>query len=100
MKMYAEYKKEVESAIDSFIEGFEDFPEGKRYKAMRALAYKAFTQCIDNGSIDDLVEGALKDVKELPSGWTIHSNRKFKSAAKAEDKAEAQENSKLDALVQ
>jgi hypothetical protein len=42
-----------------------------RYKAMRAIAYQAFTEAIENGTFESLVDRALANVDSLPSGWQI-----------------------------
>jgi len=42
-----------------------------RYKAMRAIAYQAFSDAIEEGTFDDLVESAIANVDNLPSGWEI-----------------------------
>ncbi|KAF2412527.1 hypothetical protein B1729_14540 [Microbacterium sp. B35-04] len=42
-----------------------------RYKAMRAIAWQAFVESIEAGDFDALVERAIANVDELPSGWQI-----------------------------
>jgi ribosomal protein S3AE len=42
-----------------------------RYKAMRAIAFQAFQEAIDNGDFDALVDRAIENVDELPAGWEI-----------------------------
>ena len=55
-----------------------------RYKAMRAIAYEAFAQAIENGTFDDLVDAAIVNVDDLPAGWEIErsSNEEAKAPAK------------------
>lgn len=42
-----------------------------RYKAMRAIAYQAFTEAIERDDFESLVDRALANVDSLPSGWEI-----------------------------
>lgn len=42
-----------------------------RYKAMRAIAFQAFSEAIEAGDFDALVDRALENIDELPSGWEI-----------------------------
>lgn len=42
-----------------------------RYKAMRAIAFEAFAQAIENGTFEDLVDAAIANVDDLPAGWEI-----------------------------
>jgi len=53
-----------------------------RYKAMRAIAWKAFEDYITAGTFDDLVERASADVDNLPIGWMLTAEaEKAKKAA-------------------
>lgn len=58
-----------------------------RYKAMRAIAYQAFVNAIDNGTFDKLVDEAIANSDDLPSGWELE--REGKPAAKASKVAPA-----------
>lgn len=42
-----------------------------RYKAMRAIAFQAFSEAIANGDFDRLVDEAIANIDELPAGWEI-----------------------------
>lgn len=42
-----------------------------RYKAMRAIAFQAFAEAIENGTFESLVDRALANIDSLPSGWEI-----------------------------
>ena len=42
-----------------------------RYKAMRAIAWQAFSIAIEAGTFDKLVAQAIANVGALPSGWEI-----------------------------
>jgi len=47
-----------------------------RYKAMRAIAFQAFSNAIADGTFDDLVDEAIANVDELPAGWEIERAEK------------------------
>lgn len=47
-----------------------------RYKAMRAIAWQAFTEAIETGDFDTLVERASANVGTLPAGWELTAERK------------------------
>jgi hypothetical protein len=56
----------------------------KRYKAMRAIAYQAFSEAIERGDFESLVDRALANLDSLPRGWEIERPAKViqvKSAA-------------------
>lgn len=53
-----------------------------RYKAMRAIAFQAFSEAIENGTFDQLVDDAIANVDELPSGWEIEKPVKDDAPAK------------------
>jgi hypothetical protein len=57
-----------------------------RYKAMRAIAFQAFSNAIADGTFDDLVEEAIANADSLPSGWELERGD---TAAKPTPKAEA-----------
>lgn len=57
-----------------------------RYKAMRAIAFQAFTEAIDAGDFDGLVDRAIANVDNLPSGWELE---KPEAAEKPAPKAKA-----------
>jgi hypothetical protein len=42
-----------------------------RYKAMRAIAWQAFVESIDAGDFDTLVERAVANAAQLPTGWEL-----------------------------
>lgn len=54
-----------------------------RYKAMRAIAFEAFAQAIEAGSFDELVDAAIANIDELPSGWEVERAAKATPAPKA-----------------
>lgn len=53
-----------------------------RYKAMRAIAFQAFVNAIENGEFDSLVEEALANVDALPAGWELERGAKEETPAK------------------
>lgn len=63
-----------------------------RYKAMRAIAFQAFANAIEDGTFDDLVDEAIANIDNLPSGWEIErvaSEEPVKAAPKAKTAAKA-----------
>lgn len=42
-----------------------------RYKSMRAIAFQAFSEALDDGTFSDLVDRAIANADELPAGWKI-----------------------------
>lgn len=69
-----------------------------RYKAMRAIAFQAFAEAVENDEFDALVDRALANIDDLPSGWkiekeaseaTVTKTAKKKPAAKATEDAPA-----------
>lgn len=59
-----------------------------RYKAMRAIAFQAFANAIEDGTFDDLVDEAIANIDSLPSGWEIERVA-AEAPAKAAPKAKA-----------
>ena len=62
-----------------------------RYKAMRAIAWQAFVEAIEGDDFDGLVDRAIANVDELPTGWEIEkpAHEEPKPVAKAAPKAKA-----------
>ena len=63
-----------------------------RYKAMRAIAFQAFANAIEDGTFDELVDEAIANIDDLPSGWEIErvaSEAPAKAAPKAAAKPAA-----------
>lgn len=48
-----------------------------RYKAMRAIAWQSFVKAIEAGTFDALVNAAIANVEQLPSGWEIVASAKL-----------------------
>ena len=60
-----------------------------RYKAMRAIAFQAFSEAIENGDFDRLVDDAIAGVDDLPAGWEIERSEKVEAPVKTPAKAAA-----------
>lgn len=54
-----------------------------RYKAMRAIAFQAFSEAIESGDFDELVERAIANADSLPAGWGLERTVAEEKAAKA-----------------
>jgi hypothetical protein len=54
-----------------------------RYKAMRAIAFQAFSNAIADGTFDELVDEAIANVDNLPAGWEIERGEKAEAPVKA-----------------
>lgn len=61
----------VNDGIIQVIEAHDINAQKNRYKAMRAIAWQAFTESIEAGDFDGLVERASANVDALPAGWEI-----------------------------
>lgn len=77
-------KSEIEAGISKFVEATGLDNQKARYKAQRAIAFQAFSELVESGEFDALVDRALENIDELPSGWTI-SGRAGKPAKKTEE---------------
>ncbi len=58
-----------------------------RYKAMRAIAFQAFVNAIEAGTFDDLVEQAIDNAGNLPTGWKLEGITAAPSSKPAVKKA-------------
>lgn len=61
----------ITEAITQVMEAHGITVQKARYKAMRAIAYQAFVNAIEAQSFDDLVEQAISNAGNLPSGWEL-----------------------------
>jgi hypothetical protein len=77
-------KQIVNEGIARVIEATGIDVQKNRYKAMRAIAFQAFTEAIESGDFDALVDRAIANVDELPAGWEIERGE---AAAKPAPKA-------------
>ncbi|QKN87740.1 hypothetical protein IXEL_40 [Microbacterium phage Ixel] len=64
-------KQIVNEGIGRVIEATGIDVQKNRYKAMRAIAWQAFLEAIEADEFDALVDRAIANVDELPSGWEI-----------------------------
>ena len=64
-------KQVINEGIARVIEATGIDVQKNRYKAMRAIAFQAFSNAIADGSFDDLVDEAIANIDNLPSGWEI-----------------------------
>jgi hypothetical protein len=64
-------KQLISEGIVTVIEATGVDSQKARYKAMRAIAYQAFQEAIESGDFDDLVQRAIDNSGELPSGWEL-----------------------------
>lgn len=76
-------KQLINSGIDRVVEATGVDSQKARYKAMRAIAYVAFRSAIEDGTFDDLVEAAISDADELPTGWQLERSVSASNAAPA-----------------
>lgn len=66
-----ENKAAIESGISLVVDKLGLDNQKSRYKAQRAIAYQAFVEAIEAGEFPDLVERAIANADELPTGWTV-----------------------------
>lgn len=79
----------VDAGINRMVEALGIDVQKARYKAMRAIAWQAFIEYIDEGIFDDLVERAITNAPDLPSGWELArpvAKKAAKPAAKKSSK--------------
>ena len=74
-------KQIINEAIGRVVENLGIDVQKNRYKAMRAIAFQAFTEAIESGDFDDLVDRAIANVDTLPSGWEIERVAKDEAPA-------------------
>ncbi|WP_168627935.1 hypothetical protein [Cryobacterium sp. BB307] len=66
----------VNEGIAKVIEAHGIDVQKNRYKAMRAMAWQAFVEVIEADDFDALVQRAIANVGNLPSGWEIEAPAK------------------------
>lgn len=76
-------KQVINEGIAAVIEATGIDVQKNRYKAMRAIAFQAFSEAIESGDFDGLVERAIANIDELPAGWEIERPAKDDAPAKA-----------------
>lgn len=76
-------KQLINYGIDRVVEATGVDSQKARYKAMRAIAFVAFRSAIEDGTFDDLVEAAISDADDLPTGWQLERSVATPKAAPA-----------------
>jgi len=76
-------KQVINDGISRFLEGAGLDVQHARYKVMRAIAFQAFSDRIEEGTFDQLVEDAIANADELPSGWELERTPKEEAAKPA-----------------
>lgn len=87
----------VDAGINRMVEALGIDVQKARYKAMRAIAWQAFIEYIDEDIFDDLVERAIVNAPDLPSGWGLArpvAKKDAKPAAKKSSKKTTKKPSK------
>lgn len=64
-------KATIEEAIQEVVSTFGVSVKRSRLKGLRALAYFALSNAIEDGTLDDLVKQTIDGANELPTGWTL-----------------------------
>lgn len=77
----------VKEGIARVVEAHDIDVQKSRYKAMRAIAWQSFVNAIEAGTFDALVEVAIANIKQLPSGWEIVAPAKPEPVATAQVEA-------------
>lgn len=75
-------KQLINDGIAAVIEATGIDVQKNRYKAMRAIAFQAFSNAIADGTFDELVDEAIANIDSLPSGWEIERVAKDEAPAK------------------
>lgn len=69
-------KQIINDAISGMVEALGLDGQKSRYKAMRAIAFQAFSNSIGDGTFDELVAEATANADSLPSGWELERTEK------------------------
>lgn len=75
-------KQIIAEAIDRFSNEVTVTGQHFRYKSLRAIAYQAFSNAIEDGTFDDLVTEAIANADDLPFGWEVERAEKAEAEAK------------------
>lgn len=86
------HKTIIEGGITQFIEKAGMEGQKARYKAQRAIAYQAFLESVEAQDFEDLVERALENIDELPTGWSIAPKTATKKVVEDEPETEEVED--------
>lgn len=91
-------KEIVDAGINRMVEALGIDVQKARYKAMRAIAWQAFMEYIDEDIFDALVERAIINAPDLPSGWElarpVAAKKSSKKAAKPATKKSSKKTTK------
>lgn len=86
-------KQIINEGIGRVIEATGIDVQKNRYKAMRAIAFTAFSNAIAEGTFGDLVDQAISEIEALPAGWEIER------APKADEPVKATKSTKVAATA-
>lgn len=64
-------KQVINASIEKVVQATGVDTQKARYKAMRAIAYQAFIEAIENEDFEALVDRAIDNIDDLPAGWTV-----------------------------
>ena len=64
-------KQVINAGIEKVVQATGVDTQKARYKAMRAIAYQAFIEAIENEDFEALVDRAIDNIDDLPAGWTM-----------------------------
>lgn len=84
----------VDAGVNRVVEALGIDVQKARYKAMRAIAWQAFMEYIDEDIFDDLVERAIVNAPDLPSGWELARPVAAKKSSKKAAKPAAKKSPK------
>lgn len=82
-------KQTINGGIDRVLEASGIGVQHSRYKAMRAIAFQAFTEAIESDDFDGLVDRAIANVDSLPAGWELERTAAEPKAAPVKKAAAA-----------
>ena len=85
-------KQVINAGIEKVVEATGVDTQKARYKAMRAIAYQAFIEAIENEDFEALVDRAIDNIDDLPAGWTMERVGKVGVAEKPEAKPTARKD--------
>lgn len=84
-------KSIIEAGISRFVEEANVDNQKARYKAQRAIAFQAFKELVESDEFDAVIDRALENAEELPSGWTLKARPATKKTTKKAAKDEEPE---------
>ena len=75
-------KQVINAGIEKVVQATGVDTQKARYKAMRVIAYQAFLEAIENEDFEALVDRAIDNIDDLPTGWTMERAVKAEVEAK------------------